>query len=188
MSHATAWSMGWWALARPAPSPNHGPRPPDAQVDTAVIHSISLPPGIYGGPEIEQLFTNCLNWQAHPYFTTIEGLEVSAHFLIRRTGEVVQFVSILDRAWHAGASTWLGRDNCNDYSIGIELEGLEGEPFDAPQYAALATLLKALHTHAGLRHVTGHEHVSPGRKRDPGAGFDWPGLQKMLADLPLTWP
>jgi len=176
------WQQGWLRTARHVPSPNFGPRPAGSVIDLAVVHSISLPPGVYGGDEIERLFTNTLDWSDHPYFEQIRGTEVSAHFVIRRNGEVLQFVSVLDRAWHAGRSTWAGRDNCNDYSVGIELEGLEDTPFDPPQYAALATLLRALRTLCPLRGVMGHEHIAPGRKRDPGQAFEWPLLQ---ADL--TW-
>lgn len=173
------WHDGWLAHARHCPSPNFGPRPDLATVDLAVVHSISLPPGEYGGPEIEQLFTNQLDWNAHPYFDQIRGMEVSAHFLIRRTGELVQFVSVLDRAWHAGASMWCGRDNCNDFSVGIELEGLEGNTFEPAQYKALSTLLHDLHHQWPLCMVVGHEHIAPGRKQDPGAGFDWARLQAL---------
>lgn len=146
----------------------------------AVIHSISLPPGEYGGDAVERLFTNRLEWDAHPYYQTIRGLQVSAHFLIRRRGERVQFVSCDDRAWHAGASRWRGRDNCNDWSIGIELEGLEGQRFTVAQYRALAALLNALARRYPLTEAVGHEHVAPGRKADPGAGFDWAGLGARL--------
>lgn len=184
LTDARPWRDGWYAGARHAPSPNHGPRPADADVDLALVHSISLPPGVYGGPEIEQLFTNRLDWQAHPYFQQIQGLEVSSHFLIRRDGELVQFVSVLDRAWHAGRSCWRGRDNCNDYSVGIELEGLEHLSFEPAQYDTLVSLLQALaREYPALRHVAGHEHVAPGRKQDPGAAFDWNGLRQRLA-----WP
>ncbi|WP_119152941.1 1,6-anhydro-N-acetylmuramyl-L-alanine amidase AmpD [Caldimonas tepidiphila] len=177
------WDAGWLRAARRRPSPNFGPRPADAVVDLALIHSISLPPGQYGGPGIEQLFTNRLDWDAHPYFRQIRGLEVSAHFVIRRDGELLQFVSCDERAWHAGRSSLRGRDNCNDYSIGIELEGLEDTPFEAAQYAALARLLQALAQRYPVSLVAGHEHVAPGRKRDPGAAFDWPGLCRAVG-----WP
>lgn len=175
--------QGWWHGARLAPSPNFGPRPPGTAIDLIVVHSISLPPGQYGGPEVEQLFTNTLDWDAHPYFQTIQGLEVSAHFFVRRTGEVVQFVSCDDRAWHAGRSSWCGRDNCNDYSIGIELEGLEGDTFEPAQYHAVASLCQTLAQHYTIQQVVGHEHIAPGRKQDPGTGFDWALLQQRL-----RWP
>ena len=154
----------------------------------ALIHSISLPPGVYGGDEVERLFTNRLDWDAHPYFQRIRGLTVSAHFFIRRDGELLQFVSCDERAWHAGASSWQGRADCNDYSVGIELEGLEGEHFEAAQYAVLATLLQAVATCYPIRHVVGHEHVAPGRKEDPGPGFDWDRLQAALGWPGSTFP
>ena len=174
---------GWITRVPGHPSPNFGPRPAGATIDLIVVHSISLPPGQYGGPEVEQLFTNTLDWDAHPYFQTIRGLEVSTHFFIRRTGEVVQFVSCDDRAWHAGRSNWCGRDNCNDYSIGIELEGLEGDTFEPAQYQALASLCQTLAQHYPIQQVVGHEHIAPGRKQDPGPGFDWALLQQHLG-----WP
>ena len=171
------WRHGWWTGAQALRSPNHGPRPADAAVDLVVLHAISLPPGVFGGDQIAQLFTNRLDWSAHPYFETIRGLQVSAHFLVRRDGRVLQFVSTDRRAWHAGASSWRGRSNCNDYSIGIELEGLEGGQFEPAQYSALVPLLQALARRHPLQAVTGHEHVAPGRKQDPGPGFDWQALQ-----------
>jgi AmpD protein len=152
-------------------------------IDLAIVHSISLPPGEYGGDYIERLFTNTLDWDAHPYFQQIRGLEVSAHFVIRRDGHLMQFVSVLDRAWHAGRSSWCGRDNCNDYAIGVELEGLEDHPFEPAQYEALAHLLMQIDTQWPLQGVVGHEHVAPGRKRDPGQAFDWVGLRRRLG-----WP
>jgi AmpD protein len=148
-----------------------------------VIHSISLPPGVYGGPEIEQLFTNTLDWDAHPYFQGIRGLQVSAHFVIRRNGELLQFVSCDDRAWHAGVSHYRGRSQCNDDAIGIELEGLEDEPFEAPQYTTLVNLCQALGQQYPIAHIAGHEHIAPGRKKDPGAAFLWGFLQHALG-----WP
>ncbi|MDO8889275.1 MAG: 1,6-anhydro-N-acetylmuramyl-L-alanine amidase AmpD [Hydrogenophaga sp.] len=179
-SPAASWTGGWLAAARHCPSPNHGLRPDGAQIDLIVLHSISLPPGVYGGPEVEQLFTNTLNWDAHPYFGQIRGMEVSAHFFIRRDGELVQFVDADARAWHAGASCWRGRDNCNDDSIGVELEGLEGETFEAAQYATLSRLCQQLQARYPVAHVAGHEHIAPGRKLDPGPGFDWARLQRAL--------
>jgi len=179
----TRADVGWLSQARPVPSPNFGPRPEGTDVSLAVIHSISLPPGQYGGDEIERLFTNRLDWDAHPYYQQIRGATVSSHFLIRRDGELLQFVSCEDRAWHAGRSSWQGRENCNDYSIGIELEGLEGERFEAEQYAVLAALLQTLAQRYPLQAVAGHEHVAPGRKIDPGPGFDWQRLKALLA-----WP
>ena len=170
------WNQGWYALAQAQPSPNFGPRPPGARIDLVVVHSISLPPGRYGGPEIGQLFCNQLDWDAHPYFQLIRGLQVSAHFLVRRDGKLLQFVSCDDRAWHAGRSAYRGRENCNDDSIGVELEGLEGDTFTAAQYQALCDLLSATVAQYPLAFVAGHEHISPGRKMDPGPGFEWSAL------------
>jgi AmpD protein len=152
----------------------------------AVLHSISLPPGVYGGDAIERLFTNRLDWDAHPYFQSIRGLAVSSHFVIRRDGAVQQFVSCDERAWHAGRSSWLGRENCNDWSVGIELEGLEGEVFEPAQYEALVSVLKALCQHYPIAHLVGHEHVAPGRKIDPGPGFDWHRLGLSLKAQAVT--
>lgn len=176
--------MGHWLPGlRHVPSPNFGPRPDPTDIALIVVHSISLPPGCFGGDDIEALFCNRLDWDAHPYFQTIRGMEVSAHFLVRRDGAVVQFVACDQRAWHAGRSHWAGRDNCNDFSIGIELEGLEGETFDPPQYAALSNLCQRLARRYPIQALAGHEHVAPGRKNDPGSGFDWARLQRQLA-----WP
>jgi AmpD protein len=177
------WDGGWYRFARRLESPNFGPRPDGANVDLVVVHSISLPPGEYGGDGVQQLFTNTLDWNAHPYFKTIEGLQVSSHFYVRRGGELWQFVSCDHRAWHAGASHWRGRDNCNDYSVGIELEGLEGDTFEQAQYETLAGLLTAIAQRYPIAHVAGHEHIAPGRKNDPGPGFDWALLHNLLA-----WP
>ena len=149
-------------------------------VDLAVVHSISLPPGEYGGTAIEDFFRNRLDCDAHPYFQALRGVEVSAHFVVRRGGEVLQFVSADRRAWHAGRSSWRGRDNCNDVSIGIELEGLEGLHFEPAQYVALARLLRAIRRRHPVREAVGHEHVAPGRKADPGPGFAWPALRTAL--------
>ena len=184
----TPWSQGWYAPARKVPSPNFGPRPARACIDLLVVHSISLPPGVYGGPEVEQLFTNRLDWDAHPYFQTIRGTQVSAHFFIRRDGALVQFVSCDERAWHAGASSYRGRGNCNDDSIGVELEGLEGDIFTPAQYQSLADLVHAIAHHYPLAYVAGHEHIAPGRKGDPGPGFQWSALLPLLANLSICAP
>lgn len=175
------WAAGWWRHARRVRSPNFGPRAEGEQVTLAIVHSISLPPGAYGSADVERFFTNRLDASAHPYFEQIGALRVSAHFFIRRDGEVVQFVSCDQRAWHAGASQWRGRDNCNDWSIGIELEGLEGERFERAQYRSLIRLLHAARTRYPLVEVVGHEHVAPARKADPGAGFDWRRLARALS-------
>ena len=172
------WQDGWYAFAHPCASPNCGPRPPDVAIDLLVLHSISLPPGQFGGVAVQQLFTNQLDWNAHPYFKQIEGLQVSAHFYIQRGGELWQFVSCDARAWHAGRSHFAGRDNCNDFSIGIELEGLEGGLFEPAQYETLLALLPALAQRYPVRHIAGHEHIAPGRKADPGPGLDWGFLQQ----------
>lgn len=173
---ALRWRQGWWSAAARRSSPNHGPRPAGTRVDLVVLHSISLPPGVYGGDAVERLFKNRLDCAAHPTFEQLRGLQVSAHFLLRRDGRWLQFVSCDRRAWHAGQSTWRGRDNCNDHSIGIELEGLEGDSFEPRQYRALAQGLNAIARRYPVREIVGHEHVAPGRKCDPGPGFDWPAL------------
>ena len=175
-----AWQNGWYCYARRLDSPNFGPRPARACIDLVVLHSISLPPGVFGTGRVQELFANQLDWALHPYFKQIEGLQVSAHFYIERGGEVWQFVSCDDRAWHAGVSQYRGRSNCNDDSIGIELEGLEGDFFEPAQYEALAALLPALKQHYPIAHIAGHEHIAPGRKADPGPGLDWIRLQKNL--------
>jgi AmpD protein len=179
----TLWRGGWYRFARRADSPNFGARPEGTQIDLIVVHSISLPPGHYGGDEVQQLFCNTLDWDAHPYFQTLRGLKVSAHFYIRRGGELWQFVSCDQRAWHAGASSHQGRDNCNDFSIGIELEGLEGQPFEPSQYEALSALSAAIAQAYPVRHMAGHEHIAPGRKGDPGDGFNWAAVRRSLG-----WP
>ena len=177
------WREGWYRFAHRVDSPNFGPRPEGAAIDLIVVHSISLPPGVYGGDEVRALFTNTLDWDAHPYFQQIRGAQVSAHFFIRRDGALLQFVSCDARAWHAGKSSYRGRENCNDDSIGIELEGLEGGTFELAQYEALAAVCAAIAQHYPIRHVAGHEHIAPVRKKDPGENFDWALLQRELG-----WP
>ncbi len=173
------WSAdGWWLHARWVESPNFGPRPAGTGVSLVVIHNISLPPGEYGGPHVEQFFTNRLDPAEHPYFATIAGVEVSAHFFIRRDGEVIQFVSVDDRAWHAGQSAWRGRENCNDFSIGIELEGCDEEPYAFPQYEKLNELLAALARRFPIHAIAGHADVAPNRKTDPGPHFDWKKIHR----------
>jgi N-acetyl-anhydromuramoyl-L-alanine amidase len=183
-----AWTDGWYSLARRLASPNYGARPKDEMVNLVVVHSISLPPGQYGGDKVQALFTNQLDWDAHPYYQSIRGLQVSSHFFITRAGVLWQFVSCDDRAWHAGASSFQGRDNCNDFSIGVELEGLEGDTFEAMQYAALRDLCLALGQNYPIAFVAGHEHIAPGRKQDPGEGFDWPALAISVAWSPQAFP
>lgn len=177
------WQDGWYRHAHALPSPNFGPRPAGMDISLIVVHSISLPPGQYGGEHVQALFTNRLNWDEHPYFQQIRGLEVSAHFYIRRDGALWQFVSCDQRAWHAGASSHKGRDNCNDFSIGIELEGLEGDAFEPTQYETLASLCSAMSTRYPITDIAGHQHIAPGRKQDPGPGFDWDLLRNSL-----SWP
>lgn len=180
---------GWYQPARRVDSPNFGPRPPGAVITLAVLHSISLPPGRYGSDAIERFFCNRLDWDAHPYFAAMRGLAVSAHFLIRRDGRCLQFVAVPQRAWHAGLSSWRGRPQCNDYSVGIELEGLEGRTFAPAQYRSLALLLRRLaRAWPTLAEVVGHEHVAPGRKADPGPGFDWQRLARRLRGSPFRLP
>ena len=175
------WNEGWYRYARALASPNFGPRPTHALVDLIVIHSISLPPGAFENGEVQRLFTNQLDWNADPYFQSIRGLQVSAHFFISRSGALWQFVACQDRAWHAGSSTYRGRTNCNDDSIGIELEGLEGGRFESDQYETLIALCAALIQAHPIAHIAGHEHIAAGRKQDPGSGFDWPRLKASLA-------
>lgn len=162
------------------PSPNFNARPAHVSVDLLVVHNISLPPGEFGGQGIEQLFTNILNSAEHPYYATIASLEVSAHFLIRRDGEIVQFVSVDNRAWHAGQSLWCDRDNCNDFSVGIELEGTDDLPYEEIQYTQLQRLVDALRRYfprLDADAVVGHSDIAPGRKTDPGPAFDWSRLR-----------
>ena len=168
---------GWLAGARQVASPNFDARPAGTTIDLVVIHAISLPPAEFGGPYIEQLFTNRLDAQAHPYFATVHAMRVSAHFLIGRDGGLLQFVDVFARAWHAGVSAWRERRHCNDFSVGIELEGCDELPFANAQYACLAVLLGdlfALLPALNGSGVVGHSDIAPGRKTDPGAHFDWP--------------
>ena len=164
---------GWCSDVLRIASPNFDARPPGSAIDLLVIHNISLPPGQFGGPFISDLFANCLDCDAHPYFDRLRALRVSSHFLIRRDGVVMQFVSVNDRAWHAGLSSFGGRERCNDFSIGIELEGTDFEPFSGIQYEMLAALTIALQAFHPLTDAAGHEHIAPGRKTDPGPFFDW---------------
>lgn len=166
-------AIGWLDRARHCPSPNCDNRPDGEQPSLIVIHSISLPPGEFGGNAVEALFTNQLDWDAHPYFQGIRGLTVSAHFFIRRDGELIQFVPCLKRAWHAGVSHWQGRERCNDFSIGIELEGTDDLPFTDVQYGRLNQLLSVLKATYPIQGITGHSDIAPGRKTDPGPCFDW---------------
>jgi AmpD protein len=170
---------GWCQGIRHCPSPNFNQRP-DGEISLLVIHNISLPPGCFGTGKVQQLFQNCLPADEHPYFAGIAELRVSAHFLIERDGGVTQFVSCLDRAWHAGVSQFCGRESCNDFSIGIELEGTDDEPFSEAQYASLIELCRLLQRQfPGIttQRVCGHSDIAPGRKTDPGSAFDWQRLR-----------
>jgi AmpD protein len=185
------WDGGWYRPAQRHPSPNFGPRPAGIDINLIVLHSISLPPGVYSGDAVLDLFDNQLDWDAHPYFQTLRGLRVSAHFFIRRGGRIVQCVSGDDRAWHAGASCWRGRENCNDYAIGIELEGRDDQNFATSQYAVLTRLATDLTHHYPITAIAGHQHVAPGRKHDPGTGFDWARFKCQLTpriDRRIDWP
>jgi AmpD protein len=164
------------------PSPNCDDRPAGAAVSLLIVHSISLPPGEYGGDAIERLFTNRLDPRAHPYFEDIASLKVSSHFLVRRDGELVQFVPVERRAWHAGVSSWRGRECCNDFSVGVELEGTEDGPFEELQYEKLSLLITSLRRSLPLRDIAAHSDVAPGRKTDPGAHFDWARVLAALAN------
>jgi AmpD protein len=175
------WSLdheGWLAGARRIVSPNCDARPAGQDISLVVIHNISLPPGEFGGDGIERLFTNRLDPAEHPYYAGIHDLRVSAHFLIRRDGELVQFVPCGQRAWHAGVSAWRGRERCNDFSVGVELEGSDEFPFDEAQYVALDRLLGVLRAAYPIAGVAGHAEIAPGRKTDPGPHFDWKRVRR----------
>lgn len=175
---------GWLEEAQIIASPNFEPRPGDCEISLVVVHGISLPPGEYGGGYIQQLFTNQLDWSKHEYFTEIEGMKVSAHCLIERSGHLIQFVSFNDRAWHAGQSCWQDRDNCNDFSIGIELEGTDDEAYTDAQYDQLARLVISLRNQypsLSEKAICGHSDIAPGRKTDPGQYFDWVKLQQLTS-------
>lgn len=179
----SAWQDGWYLPARRIESPNQDARAPGTIVDLVVIHAISLPPGDFGGPGVLQLFTNRLNPDAHPYFAEIAHLKVSAHFFIRRDGSLIQFVPVNARAWHAGVSSWQGRERCNDFSVGIELEGDDATPFEAAQYETLQRLLAAITDALPIKAVTAHSHIAPGRKTDPGPCFDWACVRTACPDV-----
>lgn len=183
MSGSQRIQQGWLDDARRVESPNYDDRPTGMQPELIVIHGISLPPGEYGGPWIDDLFCNCLDPDAHPYFAEIAGLHVSSHVLIRRDGEIVQYVPFHARAWHAGQSCYAGRERCNDFSIGIELEGCDDQPYTEQQYEQLGGLVASLlETYPTLspQHITGHSDISPGRKTDPGEHFAWSKLHACI--------
>jgi AmpD protein len=166
-------ATGYIDSATQIASPNFDARPENTKIELIVIHNISLPPNIYGGPGVEQLFTNRLNPNEHPYYAEIHTRKVSSHFFIRRNGELIQFVSCLQRAWHAGVSSWQGRERCNDFSVGIELEGTDFEAFEPAQYNTLKQLVKALKKSYPIQHIVGHSDIAPDRKTDPGLYFEW---------------
>ncbi|MEX2516449.1 MAG: 1,6-anhydro-N-acetylmuramyl-L-alanine amidase AmpD [Gammaproteobacteria bacterium] len=177
---------GWLAGVRHVPSPNCDARPAGIEIDLLIIHGISLPPGEYGGGHVEELFTNTLDPQAHPYFAEIAGLRVSAHLFIDRAGQVTQFMSLLDRAWHAGESMFAGRSACNDFSVGIELEGCDEQTYTEPQYRQLGMLTGLLQQEIPAitaTRIVGHSDVAPGRKTDPGPGFDWKYFRRLLKEI-----
>ncbi|MFC0400472.1 1,6-anhydro-N-acetylmuramyl-L-alanine amidase AmpD [Paraburkholderia rhizosphaerae] len=175
----TVRADGWVTAARQLPSPNFEARPADAVPTLIVVHNISLPPGEFGGGAIADLFLNRLDCDAHPYYAShLRGVRVSAHFVILRDGALEQFVSCNERAWHAGASNFFGRERCNDFSIGIELEGSDATAFEPAQYLTLAALAQALAAHYPIDALAGHSDIAPGRKTDPGPHFDWARLQR----------
>jgi N-acetyl-anhydromuramoyl-L-alanine amidase len=169
---------GWVSGVRRIESPNQDARPASMLISMIVVHAISLPPTQFGSDDIVRLFTNTLDPDAHPYFSKIAALRVSAHFLIPRTGELIQLVSCQRRAWHSGVSSWKGRERCNDYSIGVELEGCDDQPFEDAQYIRLVDLIETLRTSYPIDIVVGHSDISPGRKTDPGPCFDWSRLNR----------
>jgi N-acetyl-anhydromuramoyl-L-alanine amidase len=173
-------AAGYATSARQVRSPNCDARPPGTTIDVIVVHGISLPPGEFGGNGIKELFTNRLDPDDHPYYASIARLRVSSHFLVRRDGELVQFVSCDQRAWHAGLSSWNGRKQCNDFSIGVELEGVDDIPYTAAQYTRLARLARALRRHYPITDIVGHSDIAPGRKTDPGPAFDWSRLMRLV--------
>lgn len=179
---------GWFVQARRVLSPNADARPAGERIELVVLHNISLPPGEFGSRAIEQFFTNQLSPTEHPYFAEIAHLRVSAHFLVRRDGEIVQFVPCHARAWHAGVSCWRGRERCNDFSIGIEIEGTDHQVFTEVQYEAVAKLYRVLCQRYPLLGIAGHEHIAPGRKTDPGPYWDWAKLTKMAQIPPEHLP
>jgi AmpD protein len=173
-------SEGMLSGATQIPSPNWDERPQGADIALLVVHNISLPPGEFGGEGIVRLFTNSLDFSTHPYFETLRDLKVSAHFLLRRDGEVIQFVPCAGRAWHAGASIWRGRERCNDFSVGVELEGVDDQAYTEAQYASLSRLFLALRARYPIVDVVGHADIAPGRKTDPGPAFDWARFRETL--------
>jgi N-acetyl-anhydromuramoyl-L-alanine amidase len=172
------WSAGWWLEAERRASPNFDERPENAVAELVVLHHISLPAGQFHGDAVVDFFENRLDFARYPQLAELTDVKVSAHFFVRRTGAILQFVSCDDRAWHAGVSRWHGRDVCNDFALGIEIEGDEKTPFTGEQYTALNALLAALKLEYPIKAVTGHSEIAPGRKIDPGPTFDWSRLNR----------
>lgn len=181
-------SVRWLPGMQIIPSPNFDERPPGTPIDTVIIHYISLPPEHFRGDAVAALFTNTLDCTAHPYFEGLAGLKVSSHFFLRRHGSLIQFVDPAKRAWHAGVSRLLERERCNDFSIGIELEGSSKRPFTETQYRRLVQLLERLFAAYPIRYIAGHSDVSPGRKEDPGPHFEWKRLQPVLDQYRVVRP
>lgn len=179
-------ALGWAAGVKRIESPNHDERPADEAVTLAVVHAISLPPDQFGGPGVIQLFRNTLNPTEHPYYQEIAHLRVSAHFLVRRDGELIQFVPTTRRAWHAGESCWRGRSRCNDFSVGIELEGCDTQAFEEIQYSVLSALLAGLARRHPIVSVMAHSEIAPGRKTDPGPRFRWERIEIALVESGLA--
>jgi AmpD protein len=181
LTYQNGWISG--AKIRRVDSPNFNQRPAGMPIDVLVIHNISLPPSRFGSDDVEQFFTNQLDTSQHPDYASLKDVKVSAHLFIKRTGEMIQFVSLLDRAWHAGVSHFQGRQGCNDFSIGIELEGTDDLPFTDAQYQQLVEVTQVIQQHfplITLDHITGHSDIAPGRKTDPGPCFDWPRFKEKL--------
>lgn len=174
-------TAGWLIGARHIASPNCDERAENEAIRLIIIHNISLPPGIFSGDAVIELFTNRLDWDADPYYAAIRGMQVSSHFFIRRDGSLIQFVPCHMRAWHAGASNWCGRERCNDFSLGIELEGSDDLPFTDAQYARLNPLLTTLVQTYPIEAIVGHSDVAPGRKTDPGPSFDWTRVNSTIS-------
>ncbi|MFO0387697.1 MAG: 1,6-anhydro-N-acetylmuramyl-L-alanine amidase AmpD [bacterium] len=182
------WSGGWWQTARKVLSPNCDERPPGCVPELIVLHNISLPPEDFTTDAVEQFFTNQLSAEAHPYFAAIADMRVSAHFFVRRDGTMIQFVDCDKRAWHAGVSQWQGRSGCNDFSIGIEIEGSDYQSFEQAQYQTVLELIRQLCVRYPVIGIAGHEHIAPGRKTDPGPHWDWKWLRTHLNLSEDCWP
>lgn len=183
-----SWSGGWWRRARKVPSPNYDDRPEGCRPELIVLHNISLPPQDFSSDAVERFFTNRLSPDEHPYFASIAYLRVSAHFFVRRDGEVLQFVDCDKRAWHAGVSQWCGRPQCNDFSIGIEVEGSDYQNFEPAQYESVLQLVCQLCERYAVAGIVGHEHIAPGRKTDPGPYWNWSWLRSNLNLPGCIWP